>query len=464
MRKLLHLLSAAVVIALSVTSCTPVDNPVSPVTPPEPVVKADTARHTIIMYGVVGGASDPQIETAWEIMKPYLNDRKNVRCVVCYKYAKPEHFAGKYAKPGDLVLFELTDTTDLMKIGENYAVKWPDLALYEESTLTSIIDLASTVAPAREYTFLTYGHGGGFDKNVDYEKDQRKAQPNSNRAVLYDEWIETPAGQEAMNMYEFLRGINNSKVPHFKSIFFHNCLMGGVESVFDISLFCDYLVVSSHLLAMNPAPIRQFIKATTEQKDLKTAYLQMLSSLSPEWDKGYQGYGFNGDLKLIDCQKLLDVIDPAAKLTNRLKEIYPTQSEMLDTAMVHTYQYYNEKNFYDLEDYAAQVAKYTGDSQLKTISAQLSEALGKAILGRAEMHFSTLGDLPKFTLSVVLCSNKDYQAKTAWDYTFKEAYEYTNWHIFTGFGDWLNTTRQGPRDQSEGYQGQPVGQCFSQRP
>jgi hypothetical protein len=45
-----------------------------------------------------------------------------------------------------------------------------------------------------------------------------------------------------MNMYEFLRGINDSKVPHFKSIFFHNCLMGGVESVFDISLFCDYLI------------------------------------------------------------------------------------------------------------------------------------------------------------------------------------------------------------------------------
>ena len=460
MKKQLKQLSLFAVLALSVTSCTPVDNPVSPVTPPEPVVKADTARHTIMMYGVAGGASDPQIEAAWEIMKPYLNDRKNVRCVVCYKYAKPEGFAGKYAKPGDLVLFELTDTTDLMKIGENYAMKWSDLALYDESTLTSFIDLASTVAPAREYTFLTYGHGGGFDKNVDYEKDQRKAEPATNRAVLYDEWIETPAGKEAMNMYEFLRGINDSKVPHFKSIFFHNCLMGGVESVFDISLFCDYLVVSSHLLAMNPAPIRQFIKATTEQKDLKTAYLQMLSSLSPEWDKGYQGYGFNGDLKLIDCQKLLDVIDPAAKLTNRLKEIYPTQSEMLDTAMVHTYQYYNQKNFYDLEDYAAQVAKYTGDSQLKTISAQLSEALGKAILGRGEVHYSTYGDLPKFTLSVVLCSNKDYQAKTAWDYTFKEAYEYTNWHVFTGFGDWLNTTRQGPRDQSKGYQGQPVGQCF----
>ena len=76
------------------------------------------------------------------------------------------------------------------------------------------------------------------------------------------------------------------------------------------------------------------------------------------------------------------------------------------------------------------------------------------------VSFLGYGDLPKFTLSVFLCSNKDYQAKTAWDYTFREAYEYTNWHVFTGFGDWLNTTRQGPRDQSKGYQGQPVGQCF----
>lgn len=49
--------------------------------------------------------------------------------------------------------------------------------------------------PARNYAFLLFGHGGGFDKNVDYEKDLRKAdptQPGTNRAVLYDEWISTP--------------------------------------------------------------------------------------------------------------------------------------------------------------------------------------------------------------------------------------------------------------------------------
>jgi len=462
MKKLVFLLSAAMMLLMTVTSCSVDDNSIpQPVSPSEE--KVDTARLTVIFYGTVGGRSDEQAETAWEIMKPYLH-KKDVRVVVCYKYAKPEKFVGTYAKPGDLVFFELTDTTDLYKIGENYGTKLSEFALYDEQTLTSIINLAATQAPAHNYAFLLYGHGGGFDKNVDYEKDKRKAESDyehTNRAVLYDEWITTPAGFEAMNMYEFLRGIADSKVPHFQSIFFHNCLMGGVETLFDISIFCDYIVCSSHMLAMNPAPIRQFIKAVTEQTDIEKAYLQMLGGLLPEWESGYHPAGFNGDLKLIKCETLVEKLyDPCSKLADRLIALYPTMQEQLDTAMVHTYQYYNMKNFYDLGDYANKVAEYTKDPQLISIAKEVNDALDKAILGRQDMHYSTYGDLPKFSLSVVLSSQADYQAKSSWDYTYKEAYDYTNWNIFTGWGDWLNTTTQGPHNQTLHYQGQPVGQYF----
>ena len=211
MRKVFYLLSIALMLAVTFVSCSVEDNGGSPVFPPEE--KVDSARLTIIFYGTVGGNADPQAEEAWEIMKPYLH-QKDVRVMVCYKYAKPDKFQGKYAKPGDVVLFELTDTTNLNKIGENYAVSWPELALYEEETLTDLINIAVETAPARNYAFLLYGHGGGFDKNIDYEKDQRKPEPNkvkTNRAVLYDEWIVTEAGKEGMNMYEFLRGIYNSR-------------------------------------------------------------------------------------------------------------------------------------------------------------------------------------------------------------------------------------------------------------
>ena len=441
---------------VGITSCSVEDNPYQPVNPIEE--KADTARLTVIFYGTVGGQYDNQPETAWEIMKPYLH-QKDVRVAVCFKYGKK---GGKYGKPGDLVFFELTDTTNLNNISDNYGMKWSDFALYDEATLTSVINSVADNMPARNYAFLLFGHGGGFDKNVDYEKDLRKAdptQPGTNRAVLYDEWISTPAGHEAMNMYEFLRGIVNSKVPHFQSIFFHNCLMGGVETIFDIAPFCDYTVCSGHMLAMNQAPIRQFIKAISEQTDIEKAYLQMFNGMLPEWESGYEPTKFNGDLKLISSDKLFEcVMEPGKKLTDRLIELYPTMQSQIDTAMVHTYQYLNQNNFYDLGDYANQVARYTNDPQLISIAKDLNNGLDQAILGRCELHLSPLGDLPKFSLSVVLCSQADYQAKTAWDYTFKEAYEYTNWHLFTNWGKWLSTTKQGPRNQILQYQGQPVGQ------
>ena len=459
MKRLFYPLTAALVTIMAMMSCSIEDNAnPQPVNPEE--VKPDTARHTIIYYGTVGGNSDDQSETAWQIMQPFLK-KKDVRVIVCYKYAKPEYFNGKFAKPGDLVLFELTDTTDLNKIGENYAVNWPEFGLYDENILTEIINIAAEKAPAHNYSMLLYGHGGGFDKNVDYEKDLRKPEPKTNgtnRAVLYDEWIENIAGHEAMNMYEFMRGIINSKVEHFQSIFFHNCLMGGVETVLDIAPFCDYTVVSSHLLAMNQSPITQFIQAITEQEDIEKVYLQMLDRMGPQWESGYKGYQFNGDMKLIKSDKIFDLVEPGEKLANRLIELYPTMQQQLDTAMVKTYQYFNQKDFYDLSDYAHKVAEYTQDSQLTSIAAEIDEVLDKAILGRCEQHHSIYGDLPKFTLSVELCNQESYQSKTIWNYTFKEAYEYTNWHIFTGWGNWLNTTKQGPHNQSKSFMGQPVGQ------
>ena len=151
------------------------------------------------------------------------------------------------------------------------------------------------------------------------------------------------------------------------------------------------------MLAMNQAPIRQFIKAISEQTDLEKAYLQMFNGMLPEWESGYAPSRFNGDLKLINSEKLFKyVIEPSKKLADRLIELYPTMQAQIDTAMIHTYQYLNLNGFYDLSDYANKVAEYTKDP----------------------------------------------------------------WHLFTGWGDWLNTTKQSPLNQSKEYKGQPVGQYF----
>ena len=91
MKKFFYLLSIAMMLVVAIASCSVEDNSTyQPVIPPE--AQSDTARLTVIFYGTVGGDADNQPETAWEIMKPYLK-KKDVRVVVCYKYAKPIKFS-----------------------------------------------------------------------------------------------------------------------------------------------------------------------------------------------------------------------------------------------------------------------------------------------------------------------------------------------------------------------------------
>ena len=82
------------------------------------------SKYTVFVYGNAGGKMDEIIEFGfWERVQKYLTDHNNVRVICMYKYGKDQPeigkgFTGKYAAPGDIVWFELKDTTDLNKIKE----------------------------------------------------------------------------------------------------------------------------------------------------------------------------------------------------------------------------------------------------------------------------------------------------------------------------------------------------------
>ncbi len=78
------------------------------------------------------------------------------------------------------------------------------------------------------------------------------------------------------------------------------------------------------------------------------------------------------------------------------------------------------------------MAELTGDPQLQAISAEIDDVFSRLIVSRHEVHRSRYGDIPKFSLSVVLKGQESYEKPTQWGYTFAEAYEYTNWSLFTG--------------------------------
>ena len=263
-------------------------------------------------------------------------------------------------------------------------------------------------------------------------------------------------------MYELMRAIFYSKIPHFNLVLFYDCMMGNLETLFDLYMMTDYMVVAEHALPMNNLPAEEFFKAFAQSGTIEAACRQALKNIPLEWEKGYDFLGtqWNGDFKLIRSSEMEGLIEPSEMLASRLQELYPTMHEQLDSAMVHTYQANNRTGLYDFADYAHKVAEMTGDQQLQEIAQMIDEVFNKMIIARREVHGGSYGDIPQFTLSVVLKGQETYEKMTDYGYTFGEAYEYTNWHLFTNWGQWLKTNQQEPKDQTDEFLGQPVGQAM----
>ena len=451
--------------AIALTSCSKSENSTDE---PDPASQ-NKARYSVLVYGNAGGKMDDIMEYAWEKCLPLMKDG-SVRVAFFYKYGKEftekkdengnivkeRTFTGKYAQPGDVVFFELTKDTDLKQISKD-AVGLEDFELYDPESLAYAINTVKEDMPAENYVLLLYGHGGGFDENIDYPKDWRKKEtPQSRRGILYDEWIPTIAGQEAMDVYEFCEGIESSEIPHFKAIFFHNCLMGNMEILDEIYDTADYLITTMHALASDGSYIVEMIQGLYDNADFEKATKQMFERVKPGLPRTYtlkDGTKLNGDLNLIKTSEF-DKLNPVfAKLCKRLIELYPTQKEALDKAAAKTYRATLTYPFYDALDYANKVAEATNDAQLKDIAAELKTALNAVLIERMGVHQNEEAPMKEYTLSVVITDKTNFAAKTAWDYTISKAYEFTDFSMITGWCEWLKTNTHNPT-------GNPVGQAL----
>ena len=77
----------------------------------------------------------------------------------------------------------------------------------------------------------------------------------------------------------------------------------------------------------------------------------------------------------------------------------------------------------------------------------LQAQMKKTILAANNYHHSPYAkDIkPDFTLSVVAVDHDGYIGDAGLTHSFQTAYEYTNFHKQTGWGDWLNNYVHAPR-------------------
>ncbi|MBQ1829207.1 MAG: hypothetical protein II115_08435 [Prevotella sp.] len=439
------------------------------------------ARYTVFVYGNAGGTMDKIIEYGfWEKIRPLLTDHNNVRVVCFYKYGKdlPEDrkpFTGKYAEPGDIVWFDLNDTTKLENIRNGglqaygYEKEAKAMKLCDPKTVSAFIQISSLVCPAEQYVFSIWGHGNGLIPMTDVPgKYEDPAAAPATRGVIADEWNK----HEELDMYELSAAIRSAGLSRLNTIFFHNCLMGNMETLTELRGLSDYIVASAHLLESEGELLTEYVRGLLEKGNTEDAIAQMFERVHPKWEQSYHGIEEdngqiveswkNGDYKLIRTAKLDAIIDAAKRLADRLLALYPTQREAIDKATKEVYRfntYIDNKQspdksignsyrtpFFDLADYAHLLTKETGDAEMAAISSDLDKAFSEAFVHYADVS-TNVQHLDHYTLSVCLTNNDIYTANFIGFYpnalcNFDQGYEQTTFHKLTGWGNWLRTNQQ----------------------
>lgn len=417
------------------------------------------AKYTVFVYGNAGGEMDNVIEFGfWERVKQYLTDHDNVRVVCLYKYGKDEvkgdvhSFKGKYAEPGDIVWFELTDKTDLNKIREDgmqaigMGEEAKKLKICDPNTLRMFLEFSSLACPADDYVFAIWGHGSGFDPMSDVPG---KYQVLQSRGVMTDEWV----NDEWMDMYEIYDALQAAGIERLNTLLFHNCFMGNIESLTQARTFADYILASGHMLSSDGILLTEFVRGLVETGNAESAGGLMFERSTPSWQNGYMedaepGEFPNGDYKMIRTDKFDDIISAVKDLSDRIIALYPTQKEAIDRASgkvyrYHKYSYPHVYPFFDIADYAHKLAQETGDLQLASISNAIDDAFEEAFVHYRDVNNSNQ-HLNHYTLSVCLLDKDFYN----FDYktanpgmnilsNFNEGYEKCDFHKLTGWGNWL---------------------------
>ena len=344
------------------------------------------------------------------------------------------------------------------------------MKLCDPKTVSAFIQISSLVCPAEQYVFSIWGHGNGLIPMTDVPgKYEDPAAAPATRGVIADEWNK----REELDMYELSTAIRSAGLNRLNTIFFHNCLMGNMETLTELRGLSDYIVASAHQLESEGELLTEYVRGLLEKGNTEDAIAQMFERVHPKWEQSYHGfndedagskteYWNNGDYKLIRTAKLDAIISATKRLADRLLALYPTQKDAIDKATKEVYRFHtyieNKQSpdesirnsymfpFFDLADYAHLLTKETGDAEMAAISADLDKAFREAFVHYADVNTNEQ-HLDHYTLSVCLTNNDIYTANFIGFYpnalcNFDQGYEQTTFHKQTGWGNWLRTNQQ----------------------
>lgn len=215
-------------------------------------------------------------------------------------------------------------------------------------------------APAESYGLLVFSHGSGWLPANQNELNGRTAREHTlhtgvGRSIIQD-------GYSSMETADFAAAIPEGT---FDFIVFEACLMGDIESVYELSDKARYIlasvteIYSPGFRDIYPGSLRYLYREKPDLEAFGRAYMNLCRN-----DK--DGYTY-GTISLYDCAKIQPLVNAVrAPLRGRAT----ADGYIADVQRFGRYQY--RKCFLDLQDY---ISRFATPEELAAVNKALADAI-----------------------------------------------------------------------------------------
>ncbi len=300
---------------------------------------------------------------------------------------------------GNLIVYSHTEDANpklirLYKDDQGTVIKdtvynFPETNSATTKALVSAMSVTKTMFPAEETGLVLWSHATGWLPEGYYSTDTNSStQSIASQSSSANLWPSPPNGIDPYkhmvksfgseynadddSIYEIDIPDLAKSIPHkLDFIIFDACLMGGIETAYELKDSTDYIVFSpAEVLAEGlgyAGMMEPLFKSPTDVVGMaKNAY-----DFYSEKTGDYRSI----TISVIESAKLDKVAESAKKVFDLYRDTIPS----LNTSLIQPYFRYNKYWFFDINDFITQMAGEQG----KESAAEFTEALNSAVIYKA---------------------------------------------------------------------------------
>lgn len=234
--------------------------------------------------------------------------------------------------------------------------------------LKSVLSVVKTTLPAKKYGIIFWSHATGWLPSGYYSKDTD------------DDAIETSSDKYAGHFDPYagmvksfgkegdtempITDLANSIPYKMEFIAFDACLMGGIETAYQLKDLCDYYIASPTEILANGFPYETVIQPLFEE-DYTAATKAVYDYYAAQ----------SGDYRSVTISLVKSsALDEVATQAKRIFDLYRNNIATLDVRSIQPYFRYNKHWFYDIKDFMSKLAGEDAEA--------FNEALDNAVIAK----------------------------------------------------------------------------------